>query len=37
MPNLAIAPVGAGGKVALYNGSAGTVHLIADLASYYLD
>jgi hypothetical protein len=36
VPNLVIAPVGADGKVALYNGSAGTVHLIADVAGYYL-
>ena len=35
VPNLVIAPVGANGKVALYNGSAGTVHLIADVSGYY--
>jgi hypothetical protein len=37
VPNLVIAPVGANGKVALYNGSTGTVHLIADVSGYYLD
>ena len=36
VPNLVIAPVGANGKVSLYNGSGGTVHLIADVAGYYL-
>ena len=36
VPNLVIAPVGAGGKVDLYNGSAGSVHLIADVSGYYL-
>jgi hypothetical protein len=36
VPNLVIAQVGANGKVALYNGSAGTVHLIADVSGYYL-
>src|SRR5665648_431547 len=36
VPNLVIAPVGANGKVALYNGSAGTVQLIADVSGYYL-
>jgi hypothetical protein len=36
VPNLVIAPVGANGDVALYNGSAGTVHLIADVSGYYL-
>src|SRR5665648_528022 len=35
VPNLVIAPVGANGKVALYNGSAGTVQLIADVSGYY--
>ena len=35
VPNLVIAPVGTGGKVDLYNGSAGTVHLIADVSGYY--
>src|SRR5450631_1260187 len=36
VPNLVIAQVGAGGNVALYNGSAGTVHLVADVSGYYL-
>ena len=36
VPNLVIAPVSADGKVALYNGSLGTVQLIADVSGYYL-
>ena len=28
--------VGADGKVDLYNGSAGTVQLVADMSGYYL-
>jgi hypothetical protein len=36
VPNLVIAPVGTNGKVALYNGSAGTIQLIADVSGYYL-
>jgi Bacterial Ig-like domain (group 3) len=36
IPNLVVVPVGADGKVTLYNGSAGTTELIADLAGYYL-
>jgi hypothetical protein len=35
VPNLVIAPVGAGGKVALYNASPGTVHLIADVSGWF--
>lgn len=35
VPNLVVAPVGADGKVALYNGSSGTVQLIADAAGYF--
>jgi hypothetical protein len=35
VPNLVIAQVGAGGKVALYNGSAGTVHLVADVSGWF--
>jgi hypothetical protein len=35
VPNLVIAPVGANGKVDLYNGSAGTVQRIADVSGYY--
>jgi hypothetical protein len=34
VPNLVIAPVGANGKVALYNGSADTVQLVADVSGY---
>ena len=33
--NLAITRVGATGKITLYNGSTGTVHLIADTCGYY--
>jgi alpha-tubulin suppressor-like RCC1 family protein len=36
VPNLVFAPVGADGKVALYNGSSGTVQLVADVSGYYL-
>jgi hypothetical protein len=36
VPNLVIAPVGADGRVRLYNGSPGTVQLIADVSGYYL-
>ena len=36
VPNLVVAPVGADGDVVLYNGSPGTVHLLADLSGYYL-
>jgi hypothetical protein len=35
VPNLVTAQVGTGGKVSLYNGSAGTVHVIADVSGYY--
>src|SRR5665648_265731 len=35
VPNLVIAPVGANGKVALYNGSTGTVQLIADVSGWF--
>src|SRR5450631_2926167 len=35
VPNLVVAPVGSNGKVALYNGSTGTVHLIVDVSGYY--
>jgi uncharacterized delta-60 repeat protein len=35
-PNLVTVPVGADGKIVLYNGSAGTLHLVADVAGYYL-
>jgi len=36
IPNLVIVPVGPDGKIQLYNGSPGTVHLIADVAGYIL-
>ncbi|CAH0203765.1 hypothetical protein SRABI26_01984 [Arthrobacter sp. Bi26] len=36
VPNLVTVPVGANGKVALFNRSSGTTHLIADVAGYYL-
>ena len=35
VPNLVVAPVGSDGKVDLYNGSGGTVHLIADVSGYF--
>jgi hypothetical protein len=35
VPNLVVAPVGADGKVDLYNGSAGNTQLIADVAGYF--
>ena len=36
IPNLVIVPVGADGKIQLFNGSGGTVQLIADVAGYIL-
>lgn len=36
VPNLVTVPVGADGKVTLYNRSSGTTELIADVAGYYL-
>jgi len=36
IPNLAVVPVGADGKIRLANRSSGTVQLIADIAGYYL-
>ena len=35
VPNLVTVPVGADGKVDLYNASSGTVHFVADLFGYY--
>lgn len=39
VPNLVVTPVGQGGlnagKVSIYNGSAGTVHLLADIHGYF--
>ena len=36
VPNLVVVPVGADGKIALFNGSPGSVQLIGDIAGYYL-
>lgn len=36
VPNLVVVPVGGDGKVSLFNGSAGTVHLLADISGYFL-
>lgn len=36
VPNLVLAPVGADGRVHLYNGSAGQIRLIADVSGYVL-
>src|SRR5674476_1354897 len=35
VPNMVVAPVGACGKVALFNGSPGTVQLIADVSGCF--
>jgi hypothetical protein len=35
-PNLVTVPVGSDGKVVLYNGSSGTVHLLADVLGFYV-
>jgi hypothetical protein len=35
VPNLAFVPVGTGGYVDIYNGSSGTVDLIADISGYF--
>jgi hypothetical protein len=37
VPNQVIAPIGSDGKIALYNGSPGTVDLIADISGYFGD
>ncbi len=37
VPNLVVVPVGLDGKVDLFNGSGGTIQLIADVAGYFLD
>lgn len=34
--NLVVVPVGADGKVSLFNGSTGTVQLVADISGYFL-
>jgi hypothetical protein len=33
---MVIVPVGTDGKISLFNGSGGTVQLLADVAGYYL-
>jgi hypothetical protein len=35
VPNLVVAPVGADGTVDIYNGSAGSVHIVADVSGYF--
>jgi len=35
VPNLVVAPVGVSGKVDLYNGSAGSVQLVADVSGWF--
>ena len=35
VPNLAVVAVGTGGKVSFYNGSSGTVQIIADVSGWY--
>ena len=35
VPNLVVAKLGADGKVSIYNGSGGTVHVVADVAGWY--
>lgn len=35
VPNMTIIPVGADGAVEFYNGSSGTVHLVADVTGYF--
>lgn len=36
VPNLVVAPVDSAGKVEFFNGSGGTVQLVADVSGYYL-
>ena len=36
IPNTVIVPVGTGGKIQLFNGSTGTIQILADVAGYYL-
>ena len=36
IPNTVIVPIGVGGKIKLFNGSGGTVYLLADVSGYYL-
>ncbi|MHA3704326.1 fibronectin type III domain-containing protein [Jatrophihabitans sp. YIM 134969] len=37
VPNLVAVRLGSGGRVSLFNGSGGTVDLLADVAGYYVD
>ena len=37
VPNLVVAPVGADGRVILFNGAPGTVQVVADIAGYFVD
>lgn len=36
VPNLVVVPVGGDGRVSLFNGSTGAVHLLADISGYFL-
>jgi len=36
IPNTVIVPIGVGGKINLYNGSGGTIELLADVSGYFL-
>ena len=36
VPNLALVPLGYGGRVSLFNGSAGSTQLLADVSGYYI-
>ena len=36
VPNLVVVPVAPNGRVALYNGSTGSTHLLADVAGYFV-
>ena len=36
IPNLVVVPVGADGKIPLFNGSTGTVQLLADVTGYII-
>ena len=35
IPNTVIVPIGVGGKIQLFNGSGGTIQLLADVSGYY--
>ncbi|MDQ2846866.1 MAG: transglycosylase SLT domain-containing protein [Actinomycetota bacterium] len=36
VPNLVVVPVASDGRIQVFNGSGGTVHVVADVAGYYL-